>query len=223
MSPNGDSPSHDLHLTLPRLANDQTEEFLTPKQAAGYLRVSKSYLEQLRVYGGGPRFLRFGRRFYTASVNSMFGRNSAPLGRQASTPSHSISPLETARLSVRVENTNEHEISDALLLNGPSCGTCSLFSTRSVRRWIAAGELLAHRFGRQVRISEVDLRAFMDWRRTNDAASRHKLSISDMLYRYSGILPMQSCSTFHGSIPEYHVLTAAGFPRPLLAPAGPKR
>ena len=30
-------------------------------------------------------------------------------------------------------------------------------STRSVRRWIAAGELLAHKFGRQVRISEIDL------------------------------------------------------------------
>ena len=34
-------------------------------------------------------------------------------------------------------------------------------SQRSVRRWISAGELLAHRFGRQVRISEIDLRAFL--------------------------------------------------------------
>jgi excisionase family DNA binding protein len=38
-------------------------------------------------------------------------------------------------------------------------------SARSVRRWIAAGELLAHKFGRQIRISEIDLRAFVDWRR----------------------------------------------------------
>jgi excisionase family DNA binding protein len=38
-------------------------------------------------------------------------------------------------------------------------------STRSVRRWIAAGELLAHKFGRQVRISEIDLRSFVDCRR----------------------------------------------------------
>jgi len=38
-------------------------------------------------------------------------------------------------------------------------------SSRSVRRWIAAGELLAHKFGRQVRISEIDLRAFVEWRR----------------------------------------------------------
>jgi excisionase family DNA binding protein len=38
-------------------------------------------------------------------------------------------------------------------------------STRSVRRWIAHGELLAHKFGRQIRISEIDLRAFVEWRR----------------------------------------------------------
>jgi excisionase family DNA binding protein len=38
-------------------------------------------------------------------------------------------------------------------------------SSRSVRRWIAAGELLAHKFGRQVRISEIDLRAFVELRR----------------------------------------------------------
>jgi excisionase family DNA binding protein len=37
-------------------------------------------------------------------------------------------------------------------------------SPRSVRRWIATGELLAHRFGRQVRISESDLRAFIERR-----------------------------------------------------------
>ncbi len=39
-------------------------------------------------------------------------------------------------------------------------------STRSVRRWITAKDLLAHKFGRQVRISEIDLRAFVERRRT---------------------------------------------------------
>ena len=34
-------------------------------------------------------------------------------------------------------------------------------STRSVRRWVAAGELLAHKFRRQVRVSEIDLLAFL--------------------------------------------------------------
>ena len=38
-------------------------------------------------------------------------------------------------------------------------------SARSVRRWIAAGELFAYKFGRQVRISESDLRAFIERRR----------------------------------------------------------
>ena len=37
-------------------------------------------------------------------------------------------------------------------------------STRSVRRWIAGGRSLAHKFGRQVRISEIDLRAFVEAR-----------------------------------------------------------
>jgi excisionase family DNA binding protein len=34
-------------------------------------------------------------------------------------------------------------------------------ATRTVRRWIAAGELVAHRFGASVRIAEADLRAFV--------------------------------------------------------------
>ena len=50
------------HLTLPRLAKEQTEEFLTPKQAAGYLHVSKSYLDKLASLWGRPKFLRFGRK-----------------------------------------------------------------------------------------------------------------------------------------------------------------
>jgi excisionase family DNA binding protein len=35
-------------------------------------------------------------------------------------------------------------------------------STRSVRRWIAVGELLAHKFGRRVRIADVDLDGFFN-------------------------------------------------------------
>jgi excisionase family DNA binding protein len=34
-------------------------------------------------------------------------------------------------------------------------------STKTVRRWIDAGELPVHRFGRQLRISEADLAAFI--------------------------------------------------------------
>ena len=38
-------------------------------------------------------------------------------------------------------------------------------STRTIRRWITTGELLAHKFGRQIRISETDLRVFLELRR----------------------------------------------------------
>jgi excisionase family DNA binding protein len=34
-------------------------------------------------------------------------------------------------------------------------------STRTIRRWIENGELVAHRFGRAVRIVERDLKAFL--------------------------------------------------------------
>lgn len=42
--------------------NEPSERFLTPHEAATYLRVSKSYLDKLRVYGGGPEFMRLGKR-----------------------------------------------------------------------------------------------------------------------------------------------------------------
>ena len=35
-------------------------------------------------------------------------------------------------------------------------------STKSVRRWINAGDIKAHRIGRCVRISETDLQEFID-------------------------------------------------------------
>lgn len=37
----------------------------------------------------------------------------------------------------------------------------SRVASRTVRRWIASGELVAHRFGRAVRIADGDLRAFL--------------------------------------------------------------
>ena len=38
-------------------------------------------------------------------------------------------------------------------------------STKTVRRWIDTGELIAHRFGRQFRITESDLLTFIQQRR----------------------------------------------------------
>ena len=36
--------------------------YLSVEQAADYLRVSKNYLDKLRVSGNGPAFVRLGRR-----------------------------------------------------------------------------------------------------------------------------------------------------------------
>ena len=55
MSLNHDDSSQDRKLVPARPVPKQPEEFLTPKQAAAYLRVSKSYLDKLRVYGGRPK------------------------------------------------------------------------------------------------------------------------------------------------------------------------
>ncbi len=38
-------------------------------------------------------------------------------------------------------------------------------SSKTVRRWIDAGDLIAHRLGRQWRISETDLQTFIRMRR----------------------------------------------------------
>jgi excisionase family DNA binding protein len=38
-------------------------------------------------------------------------------------------------------------------------------STKTVRRWVEGGDLIAHRIGRQWRISEADLQAFIRMRR----------------------------------------------------------
>ncbi len=38
-------------------------------------------------------------------------------------------------------------------------------SVRTVRRWVDAGELIPHRFGRQLRVSSEDLKTFEKLRR----------------------------------------------------------
>ena len=44
---------------------------------------------------------------------------------------------------------------------------CLGVAERTIRRWIKSGALVAHRFGRVVRIAEVDLRAFLAAKRDN--------------------------------------------------------
>lgn len=54
-------------------------QLFTTEEAATYLRVSKSYLDKLRVYGGGPRFLRLGKRkvlYRKSDLDAWLGRQS---------------------------------------------------------------------------------------------------------------------------------------------------
>jgi hypothetical protein len=38
------------------------DPLLKPKEAAEHIRSSKSYLDKLRCYGGGPEYVRLGKR-----------------------------------------------------------------------------------------------------------------------------------------------------------------
>ena len=51
------------------------------------------------------------------------------------------------------------------LLNIREVAAVLRVSQKSVRRWIENGELVAHRIGRQLRISERDLQTFIKLRR----------------------------------------------------------
>ena len=53
------------------------DPFYTTQEAADYLGCSKSYLDKLRVTGGGPMFIRFGRRkvAYRRSALDEWARN----------------------------------------------------------------------------------------------------------------------------------------------------
>ena len=51
------------------------------------------------------------------------------------------------------------------LLTIPQTATILQVSEKTVRRWIETGDLVAHRFGRQWRISQADLDTFIRTRR----------------------------------------------------------
>jgi excisionase family DNA binding protein len=55
------------------------QEYLTPLEAAQYLRSSKSTLAKRRVYGGGPAFCRPGRaiRYRKSDLDEFMNQNSA--------------------------------------------------------------------------------------------------------------------------------------------------
>ncbi len=57
----------------------ETSKYLTPPEAAEYLRISASTLAKLRVYGGGPAFARIGRaiRYSRADLDSYMAARTA--------------------------------------------------------------------------------------------------------------------------------------------------
>ena len=59
--------------------------------------------------------------------------------------------------------TSEHAF-PALMTIGQTAEVLQV-STKTIRRWIDAGDLVACRFGRQLRIGESDLQAFIRMRR----------------------------------------------------------
>jgi excisionase family DNA binding protein len=56
-----------------------SQHYLTPIEAARYLRSSKSTLAKLRVYGGGPTFCRLGRaiRYRQSDLDEFMNRSAA--------------------------------------------------------------------------------------------------------------------------------------------------
>jgi predicted DNA-binding transcriptional regulator AlpA len=44
------------------MINPATEKYIDTRAAAKYAKLSVSTLEKLRVFGGGPRYLKLGRR-----------------------------------------------------------------------------------------------------------------------------------------------------------------
>jgi excisionase family DNA binding protein len=60
--PDSETPLRDPLVSTHQSRDETDERLMTTPEAAAYLRGSKSYLDKLRVYGGGPKFLRFGKR-----------------------------------------------------------------------------------------------------------------------------------------------------------------
>jgi hypothetical protein len=79
--------------TTSHVFDGEDDVLLTPKEAATFLRVSQSYLDKLRVYGGGPKFLRFGRKIlYRGSELSLWveQRCFSSTSEYAASPDHPI-------------------------------------------------------------------------------------------------------------------------------------
>lgn len=53
------------------LTPEMLNEYLTTEEASQFLKVGKSTLEQLRLNGGGPKFVRFGSKLIRYQVDDL--------------------------------------------------------------------------------------------------------------------------------------------------------
>ena len=99
----------------PDSSDENDEIFLIPKEASAYLRVSKSYLDKLRVYGGGPKFLRFGKRkILYRKADLDFWAAQHRFGSTSEYASDRISPQDDCELPA---NTKQQRTTKALRHN----------------------------------------------------------------------------------------------------------
>ncbi len=53
------------------LSTEMLNEYLTTEEAAQFLKIGKSTLEQARLNGGGPRFIKFGPKIIRYKVDDL--------------------------------------------------------------------------------------------------------------------------------------------------------
>ncbi len=68
-------------------------------------------------------------------------------------------------MTADTNQTLKHALPDLLTIQ--QTAEALQVSTKSVRRWIEVGDLIAHRLGRQWRVSEPDLQNFIRARRNS--------------------------------------------------------
>ena len=105
-SADGDSTVGNHSAPERSLPHEGDDALLTVKEAAGHLRVSKSYLDKLRVYGGGPKFLRFGRKIlYRKSELNVWAEQRC----FSSTSEYTVSSDQPLRNGVSLHRSGEHQ------------------------------------------------------------------------------------------------------------------
>ena len=107
--------------------------------------------------------MHYARRRLVRAAARRVSRGPAKLGRRGAAEIYAISRPERARgAAMSRSNSPGPQRDHGQLLDVPAVARRLHVSDKTVRRLIARGELHAHRIGRQLRISEEELRRFID-------------------------------------------------------------